>query len=386
MRILTKFILITVLSSCLCLNEEHVLQTEIFQITINPSMFNWTYEGSADQYKYDVTLADAPDLPSWLRFVYSQRHRTGFVYGVAPVGKTNITLDVIALNRRTYETKIEQIKINIADKLNPALFEVHLKIDNVNVVDMFDPERMEALKDIFRKILWKDSGSDLYVTYMNSALDIGARKPPNPTEEEGVVIKLGSQEPFSTELLELQEEIRPLWKVPVCPRDFKRTSVERHFRSAGFALDWCMFRLIGDNNSAIGVNEKLLYQEPNDVEIDTISRYEIPTRDYFNEYLVSTLVPISINVVLVCLVSFIICAKHEALDNEHEESREREEPGQFEYMNSEPLYAINRDMSLSPEPALFSLTNSPTSTLNHHGVHCRPSPPPYVRPKFKPEL
>lgn len=29
-----------------------------------------------------------------------------------------------------------------------------------------------------------------------------------------------------------------------------------------------------------------------------------------------------------------------------------------------------------------SHTNSPTSTLSR-GVHCRPSPPPYVKPKFK---
>lgn len=57
-------------------------------------------------------------------------------------------------------------------------------------------------------------------------------------------MRLGSEFMFSTELTELQEEVKPLWKVPVCPRDFKRTSVERFFRDAGFALDWCSFRLV----------------------------------------------------------------------------------------------------------------------------------------------
>lgn len=45
----------------------------------------------------------------------------------------------------------------------------------------------------------------------------------------------------------------------------------------------------------------------------------------------------------------------------------------------------NRDLPcLSPEMTSRSHTASPTSTLR--GMHCRPSPPPYVRPKFKPDL
>lgn len=59
-----------------------------------------------------------------------------------------------------------------------------------------------------------------------------------------MVIRLGSRADFSAELLELQEEVRPLWKLQSCPRDFKRTTVERVFREAGFALDWCSFRLV----------------------------------------------------------------------------------------------------------------------------------------------
>lgn len=46
-------------------------------------------------------------------------------------------------------------------------------------------------------------------------------------------------------------------------------------------------------------------------------------------------------------------------------------------------FSSNRELGMSPD--LHSHTNSPNSTLGH-GVHCRPSPPPYVRPKFKPEL
>lgn len=59
-----------------------------------------------------------------------------------------------------------------------------------------------------------------------------------------VVVRLGSTVPFSQELNELQEEVKPLWKMPSCPRDFKRTSVEILFREAEFRLDWCSFRLV----------------------------------------------------------------------------------------------------------------------------------------------
>lgn len=59
-----------------------------------------------------------------------------------------------------------------------------------------------------------------------------------------VVLRLGSTAPLSKELMELQEEVRPLWKVPSCPRNFKRTSVERYFRDAKFEMDWCSFRLV----------------------------------------------------------------------------------------------------------------------------------------------
>lgn len=63
-----------------------------------------------------------------------------------------------------------------------------------------------------------------------------------------VVLKIGSKASLSAELIDLQEEVRPLWKVPSCPRDFKRTKVERYFREAGFALDWCTFRLVSTTN------------------------------------------------------------------------------------------------------------------------------------------
>ena len=62
--------------------------------------------------------------------------------------------------------------------------------------------------------------------------------------KDGLVVLLASEANFSSPLLDLDRETAVLRGFPSCPRDFKRTSVERHFRAKGFALDWCEFRLL----------------------------------------------------------------------------------------------------------------------------------------------
>lgn len=107
------------------------------------------------------------------------------MYGVPPNNLKSINLDIVGLNRKNYETKMYTLTIHINEKLNPARNEVQLKIDNVNVEDLFDVEKMDRLKDIFRKQLWKNSQDDLYLTFLASAVQMGARLPANPTEGEG---------------------------------------------------------------------------------------------------------------------------------------------------------------------------------------------------------
>jgi len=60
-----------------------------------------------------------------------------------------------------------------------------------------------------------------------------------------VVLRIGSRAQFSSALLKLEDEVKPLGKkLSPCPRDLKRTTVERLFRDKGFVLDWCAFRLV----------------------------------------------------------------------------------------------------------------------------------------------
>lgn len=59
-----------------------------------------------------------------------------------------------------------------------------------------------------------------------------------------MIITLGSNAEFSETLRELEREVSPLWPLRQCPRDFKKTSAERYFRSKGFLVDWCSFKLV----------------------------------------------------------------------------------------------------------------------------------------------
>lgn len=94
-------------------------------------------------------------------------------------------MEIIGLNRKDYTTKEETLTIHITEKRNPARHEVHMKIDNLNVEDMFDVQTMDNLKSVLKNQLWKESQNDLYLTFLASAVDLGARKPLNPDEGEG---------------------------------------------------------------------------------------------------------------------------------------------------------------------------------------------------------
>lgn len=140
-----------------------------------------------DQYVYQPSLVDKPDLPSWINYVFSDHYHTGFIYGVPPSNfdERQVDIEIVALNRKNYETRKHILSIVVGEKLHPARYEVQMKIDNLNVDNMFDADRMDRLKDIFRRKLWKDSQEDLYVTYLASAVKWGARLPLDPNEGEG---------------------------------------------------------------------------------------------------------------------------------------------------------------------------------------------------------
>lgn len=193
-------------------------------------------------------MSNSPDLPEWLKYAYDSFTSTGYIYGVPPIRLVTLNLDVIGWNR--YENnEVRQLIISLEImRKEPMEYLMEMKIDNVNIRDLCVSRRMNNLTNILAEHLgWRQKTSSRPVPiYMASAVEVGANRVPlRPNEAEGVVINFASDKDFSPALKKLQVEISPLLKLRPCPRDMKRTSVEKYFRQWNFLVDWCSFRLVG---------------------------------------------------------------------------------------------------------------------------------------------
>ncbi|XP_008546086.1 alpha-sarcoglycan isoform X1 [Microplitis demolitor] len=302
---------------------ETIVTCKVFVLPIGPDSFNWTSDGKND-FSYQASLINAPDLPPWIHYVYSNHHHKGFLYGVAPKDQGDFKLEIAGLNKKTYETKYKVININVKEKKNLTTYEVYLKIDNLNIEQTFDNYRMERLLNVFRTELWTKA-KDLHITYLASAVEEGARLPLNPMEPEGVVLKLGSTIPFSHDLNHFEEELRPLKIRSPCPKDFKRSSREIVFRNAGFLLDWCSFKLISENHSQFQESAR---REPSmnvigrsSVEIPERVEWQwarpkkslLPMRSYVKEILSTVFISLVLLLILSSLLSTTFCFHHDKI-------------------------------------------------------------------------
>ena len=123
-----------------------------------------------------------------------------------PRAKEVFNLDVVATNRDTFETGLLKVVINVtSSSVGPAgpsstpgaaSFNVKLKIDNLNIEDIFDPHRLKNLKSLYTEQFWPESKADLHLTFIASSLEVGYRRPLRPTEKDGVVLQLGKQDFF----------------------------------------------------------------------------------------------------------------------------------------------------------------------------------------------
>lgn len=73
---------------------------EWFSIKIEPKMFNLTLE-QPNQFEYRFSLKNYPDLPSWLRFMYSTEYNSGFLYGTPPekLGGHEVSLNLMIVTK-----------------------------------------------------------------------------------------------------------------------------------------------------------------------------------------------------------------------------------------------------------------------------------------------
>lgn len=162
---------------------------EVFVYKINHDLFLWSNNTKALkdlEFRYRPTLKGHPELPAWISYIYSKPHKTGYLYGTPPekLADKKTSLDIVALNKRTYETRTIILDIWINSK-PPAPNEIQLKIHNFNLVQLLEPAQITNLMNVFKYDLWTESHKSLRVSFIDSAVNLGGRVPLTPNDKEG---------------------------------------------------------------------------------------------------------------------------------------------------------------------------------------------------------
>lgn len=162
---------------------------EVFVYKITPELFVWnkiSNNSKEIEFRFRPTLKDHPELPSWIGYIYSKQHKIGYLYGTPPekLADKKISLDIVALNKKTYETKAVILDIFINSKL-PAPNEVQLRIHNFNLIQLLEPAQITNLMNVFKLDLWTESYKSLRVSFIESAVKLGGRVPLTPNDKEG---------------------------------------------------------------------------------------------------------------------------------------------------------------------------------------------------------
>nr|CAG4650104.1 EOG090X04W0 [Sida crystallina] len=354
-------LVIAVISAIFCFSESlQINSDEVIIIPLSPNSFNWTSGDVEGTFSYSASLYSLPDLPKWLQLTYNPYMRMGFLFGTPPAITQTISnelafiqLDIVSTNQETYETAAKEMALNILLKPDVPRRQIKMKIHNLNIEDMMDPIKQATLLDVFRSVLWPESSVDLHFIELDSALSIGGRRPAKREFGEGVIMTLGSRSEFSEALRDLEREVSPLWAFRPCPRDFKKTSVERYFRSKGFIVDWCSFKLMPENSALSTISpiqqEDVKTENPgillksHKVVSEEIglwrspARWELPRRSYSEDGLIAIFVPLIILLVLTGLLTAVIGV--------HPEGRETQDGQLYEGVFEEmPLPCVKNRM------------------------------------------
>ncbi|XP_011180300.2 epsilon-sarcoglycan isoform X2 [Zeugodacus cucurbitae] len=362
---------------------------ELFSYKIEPLLFNWTHQVISEQFRYRASLEGYADLPTWLRYKYSHEYHAGFLYGTPTdrLADKTVHLDIVALNKQNYETRTVKLSIFVAEKL-PSLNIIQMKIDNLNWVHLMDPGRVENLRNIFRKDLWPESENDLSIVFMESAVNMGGRLPLRPQQREGVVVHLGSSAQFSARIKELQEEVRPLYKLSTCT--YKRTSVQKVFENAGFKLDWCAFKTVGADISP----EILFHNYGHKSHHDNfkrndrwlgIAREDVPDRNYIDEFAFAFAIPSMIFAILLGILSAALCFQHEKFEMSSAYQPATSTVQMVQCSDNNTDQPVTTLKSLKDPNCLLdnismrshSPNNSYYQTDSASNTYLRPKPPPY---------
>ena len=178
----------------------------VFVFLITPQHFNLTSTTSSLTYR--ASQRGHPSLPAWVSLHHLQALQAGLLYGVPP-SQGQTSLEVLATNTDTFVTSKLVVSLHTQTRANNR-YQVTLKIDNLNIEDIFDETRKGRLLSLFKTRFWPEAAGDIHLSFAESAIKVGGRRPLKPSSKDGVVVRLGSRFNFSSTLLDLDMETEPL--------------------------------------------------------------------------------------------------------------------------------------------------------------------------------
>ncbi|KAJ6646438.1 Epsilon-sarcoglycan [Pseudolycoriella hygida] len=217
---------------------------------------------------------------------------------------------------------------------------------------------------------------------MESAIKMGGRIPLRPQQKEGVIIHVGSTSPFSTRLIDLQEEVKPLYKIASC--SFKRTSVQTIIENAGFKIDWCAFRIVDnskDHTKALGSEKSTSLKQD---KWEPMAKSEVPERNYIDELAFVIAIPGLILTLLVALLSAVLCFYNDKIE-EIVEGNATVQMVQYSPESNQPITTLKSLKDPSDDDHSSLQSQSPNNSYRIDGSPranstLRPRPPPYKPP------
>lgn len=125
---------------------------------------------------------------------------------------------------------------------------------------------------------------------------------------------MGSSAQFSKRLQELQDEVRPLYKIQSC--SYKRTTVEKIFENAGFKIDWCAFRLIpheDEQNQSEKENNQINTIKEKETPWSSIRKSDVPQRNYGKDLAFSVVISATLFTLCALILTVLFCCQHPKL-------------------------------------------------------------------------
>lgn len=105
--------------------------------------------------------------------------------------------------------------------------------------------------------------------------------------------------------------MKPLYKIATC--SFKRTSVQTIIENAGFKIDWCAFRIVGNSKELSKAHGSEKSTSLKQDRWEPMAKSEVPERNYIDEFAFVIAIPGLILTLLVALLAAVLCFYHDKM-------------------------------------------------------------------------